>query len=41
MNELYGDYMAGESADCRTPLTSYKKDDVEPSVVYERGGDKK
>ncbi len=41
MNELYGDYMAGESADCRTPLTSYTKDDVEPSVVYERGGDKK
>ena len=41
MNELYGEYMAGESADCRTPLTSYTKDDVEPSIVYQRGGDKK
>ena len=37
MNELYGEYQAGEGAEERTPLTSYTKEDVEPGVVYERG----
>lgn len=41
MNELYGTYVAGESADTATPLTSYKFEDVEPSIVHTRGGDKK
>lgn len=34
MNELYGDFKTGET---RTPLTSFDYDDVEPSVVRERG----
>ena len=37
MNELYGDYQAGEGDEERTPLTSYTKEDVEPGVVHERG----
>lgn len=37
MNELYGDYQAGEGESERTPLTSYTKEDVEPGVVHERG----
>jgi heterodisulfide reductase subunit C len=41
MSELYGDYMAGAGEGSRTPLTSYKTDDHEPSIVYKRGGDKK
>ena len=40
MNELYGDYQAGEDAGSRAPLVNFTKDDVEPSIVYERGGDK-
>jgi len=39
MNELYGDYQAGEGESERTPLTSYTKEDVEPGVVHERGND--
>jgi len=38
INELYGEYQAGENADERAPLTNYKQNDCEPSVVYERGG---
>ena len=37
INELYGDYQAGEGEEERTPLTSYKQTDCEPSVVRERG----
>jgi len=37
INELYGDYQAGVGIEERTPLTSYTKDDVEPSIVKERG----
>ncbi len=37
INELYGDYQAGEEAGCVSPLTSYTTEDVEPSVVHERG----
>ena len=40
MNELYGDYQAGEDTGARAPLVNFTKDDVEPSIVYERGGDK-
>lgn len=39
-NELYGEYQAGEDADSRYPLVDFTFDDCEPSVVYERGGDK-
>ncbi|MDD6883297.1 MAG: 4Fe-4S dicluster domain-containing protein [Eubacteriales bacterium] len=37
MNELYGDYQAGEGDDERTPMTSYTKEDAEPGIVKERG----
>ena len=38
MNELYGDYQAGEEIGQRHPLTDFTKEDVEPSIVHERGG---
>lgn len=38
MNELYGDYQAGADMETRAPLTNFTYDDVEPSIVYERGG---
>ncbi len=37
INELYGDYQAGEIVNERGPLVNYTFDDVEPSVVHERG----
>jgi ferredoxin len=39
-NELYGDYQAGADMDSRPPLVNFTFDDCEPSVVYERGGNK-
>ncbi|MDO4363521.1 MAG: 4Fe-4S dicluster domain-containing protein, partial [Clostridia bacterium] len=39
-NELYGEYQAGEDADSRFPLVNFDYNDCEPSVVYERGGQK-
>ena len=38
INELYGEYQAGENADERAPLNTFTTEDVEPSIVYERGG---
>lgn len=38
-NELYGDYQAGADLETRPPLVNYTKEDVEPSIVYERGND--
>ena len=37
INEFYGEFKAGETADGKRPLTSFTFDDVEPSVVSERG----
>lgn len=37
INELYGEYQAGEDTESRAPLTNYTQDDAEPHVVYERG----
>lgn len=36
INEIYGDYQAGEDLETRAPLNTFKTDDVEPSVVYSR-----
>ena len=36
MDEIYGEYQAGEDTESRAPLNTYKTDDVEPSIVYER-----
>ncbi|MBR2906562.1 MAG: 4Fe-4S dicluster domain-containing protein [Clostridia bacterium] len=38
INELYGDYQAGADGETRAPLNTYKLDDCEPGIVYERGG---
>ncbi len=38
INELYGVYQAGADPQSRPPLTDFRMDDCEPSVVYERGG---
>ena len=37
INELYGEYQAGEDTESRAPLTNYTTNDAEPSVVYHRG----
>ncbi len=37
INEFYGDFVAGESVDGDRPLTSFTFEDVEPSIVTERG----
>lgn len=39
INELYGDYQAGDDTESRNPLTSFTYDDAEPSVVHERGNE--
>lgn len=38
INELYGEYQAGADIELGMPLTSYTKQDAEPSIVHERGG---
>ena len=40
INTFYGDYQAGEDTESRAPLTNYTKGDVEPSIVYHKGGEK-
>ena len=37
INEFYGEYQAGADIEADEPLTSYTFDDVEPSIVNERG----
>ena len=37
INELYGEYQAGEDTDSKGPLTNFTYDDCEPSIVHERG----
>ena len=37
-NALYGEYQAGADMDARPPLMDFRKDDCEPSVIYQRGG---
>ena len=38
IDEFYGEYQAGVDITMDAPLTSYTKQDVEPSIVYEKGG---
>lgn len=38
INELYGDYQAGEEIGQRHPLTDFTKTDAEPGIVHQRGG---
>ncbi len=37
INTFYGEYQAGEDTDSKAPLTNFTFDDVEPSIVNERG----
>lgn len=37
INTFYGEYQAGEDTDSKGPLTNFTFDDVEPSIVGERG----
>ncbi|MBE6542683.1 MAG: 4Fe-4S ferredoxin, partial [Ruminococcaceae bacterium] len=37
INELYGEYQAGENTDSKNPLTMFASDDAEPSIIHERG----
>ena len=37
INELYGDFQAGEDTETRGPLTNFRLDDCEPSIVTKRG----
>lgn len=37
IDELYGEFKAGEDAETKGPLTDFTFDDAEPSVVAERG----
>lgn len=38
INELYGQYQAGEKVDSRSPLTDFTYGDAEPDIVHKRGG---
>lgn len=40
INELYGEYQAGSDLETRPPLMNFTKEDCEPSIVHERGGNK-
>ena len=40
INELYGDFQAGADTESRAPLTNYQESDVEPSIVYHKGGNR-
>ena len=37
INELYGEYQAGEDTTSKAPLNDYRMDDCESSIVHERG----
>ncbi len=39
INSLYGEYQAGADTTSRAPLTDYRTEDCEPSVVHERGAE--
>ncbi len=40
MNEFYGEYQAGADTETRAPLTNFTKEDVEPNVISDKGGDR-
>ena len=39
INEFYGEYQAGADLETVPPLTCFTKEDVEPSIVKERGAE--
>ncbi|MCI5838153.1 MAG: 4Fe-4S dicluster domain-containing protein [Christensenellaceae bacterium] len=38
INKFYGEYQAGADTETRAPLTNFTKEDVEPSVISDKGG---
>lgn len=40
IDEFYGEYQAGDEAGQRGPLINFTKEDIDPSFVSDRGGDK-
>ena len=38
INELYGEYQAGADPESRSPVVDFTKNDAEPGIIYERGG---
>ena len=36
INEIYGEYQAGSDLETKAPMQSFKEDDAEPNIVYER-----
>ncbi len=40
INEFYGEYQAGQDTNSLGPLTDFTKEDVEPSIITEKGGEK-
>lgn len=38
INEFYGEFQAGDDTETRAPLNIFNTEDVEPSVVYTKGG---
>ncbi|WP_407434892.1 4Fe-4S dicluster domain-containing protein [Treponema sp.] len=39
INEIYGEYQAGSDMETKPPMLTFKEDDAEPSVVFERSSD--
>ena len=40
INELYGEFQAGEDTETRAPLNIFNTEDVEPSIVHQRANEK-
>lgn len=40
INEFYGEFQAGVDTETKGPLTNFTLDDVEPSIVTDKGGEK-
>lgn len=39
INEIYGDYQAGSDMESKPAMLTFKEDDAEPSIVYNRSSD--
>lgn len=39
INEIYGDYQAGSDMESKPAMLTFKEDDAEPSIVYDRSSD--
>ena len=39
INEIYGEYQAGADMESKPAMITFKEDDAEPSIVYDRAKD--